>query len=169
MLTDKRIYVNSSSNRNKCIAIKDITSVYNNRGGGLTDVYVATGNSHCRLSYRSSAEEGTFCTNFLDELLQYLKLENFDIPPSFTSESENKTAVQLSESSPKEEWVCQCGHRNRGKFCQNCGKAWNTFVASWTCSCGRINKEISAVSVEVKNPIKSGTYKSLVFLCSHRR
>lgn len=34
-------------------------------------------------------------------------------------------------------WLCACGHKNSGKFCEECGTAR---PAGWVCSCGTENK-----------------------------
>lgn len=34
-------------------------------------------------------------------------------------------------------WTCACGHKNRGKFCEECGAAR---PAGWICGCGMENK-----------------------------
>ncbi len=34
-------------------------------------------------------------------------------------------------------WLCACGHKNRGKFCEECGAAR---PAGWICGCGTENK-----------------------------
>ncbi|MFR6111344.1 MAG: hypothetical protein ACLUIQ_08275 [Dialister invisus] len=40
------------------------------------------------------------------------------------------------------EWTCaECGTKNTGKFCANCGKPAPAPAAEWTCSeCGTQNK-----------------------------
>ena len=37
----------------------------------------------------------------------------------------------------KTEWTCECGAVNTGKFCTNCGKP--APAADWTCECGAVN------------------------------
>ena len=40
--------------------------------------------------------------------------------------------------APVSEWVCSCGAKNTGKFCSNCGSP--NPDSEWTCSCGAVNK-----------------------------
>lgn len=37
-------------------------------------------------------------------------------------------------------WACNCGAKNEGKFCMECGQPKPQAVAGWTCSCGHVNK-----------------------------
>ena len=37
----------------------------------------------------------------------------------------------------KTDWTCECGAVNTGKFCTNCGKP--APAADWTCECGAVN------------------------------
>ena len=47
--------------------------------------------------------------------------------------------IQIKElPAPKNEWTCECGHVNTGKFCSECGKP--APAAEWTCECGQVNK-----------------------------
>ena len=34
-------------------------------------------------------------------------------------------------------WQCDCGARNLGRFCTNCGRKRST---EWTCPCGKVNR-----------------------------
>ncbi len=36
-------------------------------------------------------------------------------------------------------WTCECGTKNTGNFCTNCGKAKPAPTGSWTCECGTVN------------------------------
>ena len=38
----------------------------------------------------------------------------------------------------KDEWTCSCGHKNTGKFCEECGEP-KPVSRDWTCSCGKVN------------------------------
>ena len=44
-------------------------------------------------------------------------------------------ATQQEESSG---WTCECGQKNTGKFCTNCGKPLPVNT-EWTCECGQKN------------------------------
>jgi membrane protease subunit (stomatin/prohibitin family) len=37
-----------------------------------------------------------------------------------------------------ETWTCECGAENKGKFCSECGKPKP--IGEWTCECGTVNK-----------------------------
>ena len=37
------------------------------------------------------------------------------------------------------EWTCECGAKNTGKFCIECGKPAPAPANSWTCECGTVN------------------------------
>ena len=37
-----------------------------------------------------------------------------------------------------DEWTCECGHVNTGKFCSECGKP-KPVSGEWTCECGQTN------------------------------
>lgn len=43
-----------------------------------------------------------------------------------------------SAPAPKKGWTCECGTENTGKFCSNCGKPAPA-PADWTCECGQVN------------------------------
>ena len=43
-----------------------------------------------------------------------------------------------SAPAPKKGWTCECGTVNTGKFCSNCGKPAPA-PAEWTCECGQVN------------------------------
>ena len=36
-------------------------------------------------------------------------------------------------------WTCECGQKNTGKFCSNCGKPMPQEITEWTCECGQKN------------------------------
>lgn len=36
-------------------------------------------------------------------------------------------------------WICECGVKNSGKFCAECGKPKPQEPESWTCACGQVN------------------------------
>ena len=45
-------------------------------------------------------------------------------------------ATQQEEASG---WTCECGQKNTGKFCSNCGKPMPQEITEWTCECGQKN------------------------------
>ena len=45
-------------------------------------------------------------------------------------------AVQQEDASG---WTCECGQKNTGKFCSNCGKPMPQEITEWTCECGQKN------------------------------
>lgn len=45
-------------------------------------------------------------------------------------------------------WTCECGQKNTGKFCSNCGKPMPQEITEWTCECGQKIQVDSAVIVE---------------------
>jgi membrane protease subunit (stomatin/prohibitin family) len=54
-------------------------------------------------------------------------------------------------------WTCSCGAAgNRGKFCENCGKA-KPETDSWTCSCGTVNtKKFCSECGKAKQEVSPG-------------
>ena len=51
-----------------------------------------------------------------------------------------QTAAQQQQSVPAgNQWTCECGTVNTGKFCCECGKPAPAPVRSWTCECGTVN------------------------------
>ena len=51
-----------------------------------------------------------------------------------------QTAAQPQQSAPAgNQWTCECGTVNTGKFCSECGKPAPAPVRSWTCECGTVN------------------------------
>ena len=50
-----------------------------------------------------------------------------------------QAAAQPQQSVPAgNQWTCECGTVNTGKFCSECGKP--APAAEWTCECGTVNK-----------------------------
>ena len=45
-----------------------------------------------------------------------------------------------AQPAAADQWVCDCGMKNSGKFCENCGKPRPHTEEGWTCSCGTVNK-----------------------------
>ena len=45
-----------------------------------------------------------------------------------------------AQPAAADQWVCDCGTKNSGKFCENCGKPRPHTEEGWTCSCGTVNK-----------------------------
>ena len=44
-------------------------------------------------------------------------------------------------------WTCECGQKNTGKFCSNCGKPMPQEITEWTCECGQKIQVNSAQTV----------------------
>lgn len=59
---------------------------------------------------------------------------------SAASASNREQMEKQQANKPEDSWVCACGTRNSGKFCQNCGeKKPEDKAAGWTCECGNVN------------------------------
>ncbi len=57
------------------------------------------------------------------------------IPPA-----QNQAGAQYQEvTTAKEGWTCECGKKNTGKFCSECGKPAPAPANAWTCECGAVN------------------------------
>ena len=55
--------------------------------------------------------------------------------------AENKVEKETQEANTLNEWVCECGNKNTGKFCSNCGKKHET---NRVCpKCGTVNEMTS--------------------------
>jgi len=46
---------------------------------------------------------------------------------------------QQTQQNKANQWTCECGTENTGKFCSNCGKS-KPEKDTWTCSCGTENR-----------------------------
>lgn len=46
---------------------------------------------------------------------------------------------QKTQQNEANQWTCECGTTNSGKFCSNCGKS-KPEKDTWTCSCGTENR-----------------------------
>lgn len=53
---------------------------------------------------------------------------------SMSQKSQNHTAQENTV-----EWICTCGTKNTGRFCQECGTPKPEKMHSWTCKCGNVN------------------------------
>lgn len=56
-----------------------------------------------------------------------------------TAANQAQQQAQQAKQTDENTWMCSCGSKNTGKFCQNCGKAKPVSADSWTCSCGTEN------------------------------
>lgn len=53
----------------------------------------------------------------------------------FAMGNTNNNSAQSSENN----WKCECGVMNTGKFCSQCGKPKPEESSSWQCECGAVN------------------------------
>lgn len=136
VLTDKTLYIKASFEKKKSIPLYDIRGIISDRGSGITDVCVVTGEGKHKFSYRSSEKEAACCENLMRELLQLCRTGNQE-PSLATIE-----AVTISGSAKNSTaWVCACGTANSGNFCTSCGKKRADDTLVWTCTCGSVNRD----------------------------
>lgn len=57
--------------------------------------------------------------------------------PANMAMQSNANAVQQGQSA--QGWTCECGVKNSGKFCSECGKPKPQEPETWTCACGQVN------------------------------
>lgn len=62
------------------------------------------------------------------------------------------------EKESKDIWVCQCGAKNTGKFCMDCGKE-KLKVKGWICECGTVNKSKYCTECGKKKPDDKYIYR----------
>ena len=62
------------------------------------------------------------------------------------------------EKESKDIWVCQCGAKNTGKFCMDCGKE-KPKVKGWICECGTVNKGKYCTECGKKKPDDKYIYR----------
>ena len=59
-----------------------------------------------------------------------------------TNREQMAREAELRERQAQQEtangWTCECGAKNTGKFCSECGKKKPEDKGSWTCSCGQV-------------------------------
>ena len=65
---------------------------------------------------------------------------------SASNMNQMQTQQAMNQKSPNHtaqenavEWLCTCGTKNTGKFCQECGTPKPEEMSSWTCKCGSVN------------------------------
>lgn len=58
---------------------------------------------------------------------------------------------QTGQASAQEEWVCQCGTKNHGRFCMECGSP-RPSLAAWKCACGTENTGKFCTECGAKKP-----------------
>ncbi len=74
-------------------------------------------------------------------------------------------AVVAGGAAPAaDEWTCECGTKNTGKFCLECGKAKPAPAPAadpygWTCACGTFNKGKFCQECGAKKPPEAKVYK----------
>jgi membrane protease subunit (stomatin/prohibitin family) len=60
---------------------------------------------------------------------------------SSKKQEEQASQNQQSEKASTDQWQCQCGHTNVGRFCSECGSPKpETQENSWKCECGQQNE-----------------------------
>ena len=61
--------------------------------------------------------------------------------PASTKKQQNfhNTTVFTEVGNAANTWTCECGQKNTGKFCAECGKKAPEPVVGWTCECGNQN------------------------------
>ncbi len=64
-----------------------------------------------------------------------------------------------TEGSASDAWVCQCGTKNTGKFCTDCGNPKPASTEQWTCSCGTANTGKFCQECGKPRPSGPATYK----------
>ncbi len=66
------------------------------------------------------------------------------------SMAQNMYNQGVQQTAPAQgDWTCECGQKNSGKFCMNCGKPQ---ADGWVCSCGQINKGKFCMNCGAKKP-----------------
>ena len=63
---------------------------------------------------------------------------------------------QQKEASKANEWTCECGEKNSGNFCMNCGKPKPT---GWTCECGTVNTGNFCMNCGKPKPVAKAKYR----------
>ncbi len=61
----------------------------------------------------------------------------------FAMGQQNVSQNRASAENDENNWTCECGAVNKGKFCSECGKtkpAPKSSSGEWICSCGTVNK-----------------------------
>ena len=72
-------------------------------------------------------------------------------------EAQQQEAMKQQAEAAKEaqaaadEWTCDCGHVNHGKFCTECG-AKKPEPKTWTCTCGNVNEGKFCSNCGAKKP-----------------
>lgn len=61
-------------------------------------------------------------------------------------------AMQQQNSSNANVWLCQCGVKNQGRFCMECGQPKPTSQSTWTCQCGTENRGNFCTECGTKKP-----------------
>ncbi len=68
----------------------------------------------------------------------------------------NNAAMQRQNAA--QEWTCECGVKNSGKFCAECGKPKPQEPVSWTCACGQVNSGKFCSECGKPKPADNGTW-----------
>lgn len=69
------------------------------------------------------------------QMQQAAMQQNAGMPNNAAMQQQNMAARQ----NGVQEWICECGVKNSGKFCAECGKPRPQEPESWTCACGQVN------------------------------
>ncbi len=69
------------------------------------------------------------------QMQQAAMQQNAGMPNNAAMQQQNMAAQQ----NGVQEWICECGVKNSGKFCAECGKPRPQEPESWTCACGQVN------------------------------
>lgn len=51
----------------------------------------------------------------------------------------NLEQMKMQEKKGEGGWLCECGNKNTGKFCSECGKPMPAPKSIWVCTCGKEN------------------------------
>ena len=75
--------------------------------------------------------------------------------------NEGKFCAQCGKAKPEKllGWKCECGQVNEGKFCSQCGKPQPQEILGWACECGHVNQGRFCSECGKSKPEKERTYR----------